>query len=65
MLLDGKFNKNSENVLKTVFFLFQVGFTSNFVLDVLYQNCTFKLCFWQFKLWHVFMCDCTKFCRLL
>jgi len=33
MLLNRKFNKNSENVLKTVIFSLQVGFTGNFVLS--------------------------------
>jgi len=32
-------------VLKTIIFLLQVGFTSDFV-----PYCPFKLCFWQFKL---------------
>jgi len=36
-------------VLKTVIFTPQMGFTGDFVLD-----CPFKLCFWQFKLWHRF-----------
>jgi len=31
MLLDRKFNEDSKNVLKTVIFLLQVGFTGNFV----------------------------------
>jgi len=44
-LLDRKFNKDSKNVVKTVIFLFQVGFTGNFVPD-----CPFELYFWQFKL---------------
>jgi len=44
-LLNRKFNKHSKNVLKTVIFLLQVGFTRDFVPD-----CSFKLCFWQFKL---------------
>jgi len=35
--------------IKTVIFSFQVGFTRYFVFD-----CSFKLCFWQFKLWHRF-----------
>jgi len=43
-LLDRKFNEDSENVLKTVIFLFQVGLTGDFVSD-----CPFKLCFCQFK----------------
>jgi len=33
-------------VLKTVIFLLQVGFTGDFV-----PGCSFKLSFWQFKLW--------------
>jgi len=45
MLLNRKFNGDSKNVLKTVIFLPQVGFTRYFVF-----NCPFKLCFWQFKL---------------
>jgi len=44
-LCNRKFNENSKNVLQTVIFLLQVGFTANFVPD-----CPFKLCFWQFKL---------------
>jgi len=38
--LDRKFDADSKNVLKTVIFLLQVGFTRDFVLD-----CPFKLCF--------------------
>jgi len=49
MSLDGKFNEESKNVLKTVTFLLQVCFTGGFVLD-----CSFKLCFWQIKGWHHF-----------
>jgi len=45
MSLDRKFNEDSKNVLKTIIFLFQVGFTSDFVFD-----CLFKLSSWQFKL---------------
>jgi len=41
-LLDRKFNEDSKNVLKTVIFYLQVGFTGNFLPD-----CPFKLCFWQ------------------
>jgi len=44
-LLDRKFNEDSKNVLKTVIFSFQVGFTSDFVSD-----CPFKLYFWQYNL---------------
>jgi len=44
-LLDRKFNEDSKNVLKTVIFPLQVGFTNDFVPD-----CPFKLCFCQFKL---------------
>jgi len=44
-ILDRKFNEDSKNVLKTVIFLLQVGFTGDFILD-----CPFKLCFCQFKL---------------
>jgi len=39
-LLDGKFNEDSKNALKTVIFSLQVGFTSGLVPD-----CPFKLCF--------------------
>jgi len=35
MLLDWKFNKVSKNVLKTVIFSLQVGFTSDLSLNVL------------------------------
>jgi len=45
MSLDGKFNGDSKNVLKTVIFLLQVGFTGDFVPD-----CPFKLGFWESKL---------------
>jgi len=38
MLLDRKFNKNSEIVLKTVFFLFQVGFYQRFCLWLSFQT---------------------------
>jgi len=48
-LLDRKFNEDFKNVLKTVIFSLQVGFTGDFVLDS-----SFKLCFWQFELWHRF-----------
>jgi len=44
MSLDRKFDEDSKNMLKTVIFLLQVGFTGNFVSD-----CPFKLCFCQFK----------------
>jgi len=44
-LLDRKFDEDSKNVLKTVIFSLQVGFTGNFVPD-----CPFKLYFCQFKL---------------
>jgi len=44
MLLDRKFNEDFKNVLKTVIFLPKVGFRGDFVSD-----CSFKLCFWQFK----------------
>jgi len=43
-LLNKKFNEDFKNVLKTVIFLLQVGFTGDFVSD-----CHFKLFFWQFK----------------
>jgi len=39
MLLDRKFNDDSKNVLKTIIFSLQAGFTSDFVSD-----CRFKLC---------------------
>jgi len=45
MLLDRKFNEDSKNVLKTVIFLLQVGFTGDFV-----HHCSLKLCLWQFKI---------------
>jgi len=48
-LLDGKLNKDSKNVLKTVIFSFQVGFTDNFVPDG-----PFKLCFCLIKFGHRF-----------
>jgi len=47
--LDGKFNEDSKNVLKTVIFSLQVGFKGRFVID-----CLFKLCFYQFILWYCF-----------
>jgi len=37
MLLVKKFNEDSKNVLKTVIFLLQVGFTRDFVPDCLYK----------------------------
>jgi len=43
--MDKEFNEKTKNVLKTVIFSLQVGFTGDFVL-----GCSFKLCFWQFKL---------------
>jgi len=43
--LDRKFNENSENVLKTVIFILQVGFTGD-----CFPDGPFKLFFWQFKL---------------
>jgi len=39
-VIDRKFNEDSKNVLKTVTFSLQVGFTSDFVLE-----CSCKLCF--------------------
>jgi len=48
-LSDMKFDKDSKNVLKTIFFLLQVVFIGNFVPD-----CSYKLCFCQFKLSHRF-----------
>jgi len=44
-LSDKKFNEDSKNVVKTIIFLLQVGFTGDFL-----PNCPFKLCFLQFKL---------------
>jgi len=44
-LLDKKFNEGSKKLLKTLIFLLQVCFTSNFVSD-----CPLGLCFCQFKL---------------
>jgi len=44
-LLDRKLNEDSKNVLKLVIFSLQVGFTVDFLPD-----CTFKLCFCQFKI---------------
>jgi len=44
-LLNRKFYEEFKNVLKTVIFSLQVGFTDDFVSD-----CPFKLCFCQFKL---------------
>jgi len=41
---DRKFSEDSKNVLKTVIFSLQVGFTGDFVHD-----CPIKLSFWQFK----------------
>jgi len=40
MLLDRKFNKDFKNVLTTVIFSLQVGFTGDFAAD-----CLFKLVF--------------------
>jgi len=45
MVLNRKFNEDSKNVLRTVIFSLQVGFTGDFV-----PECPSKLCFWQFKL---------------
>jgi len=42
--LNRKFNEDSKNVLKTVSFSLQIGFTGDFVPD-----CPYKLGFWQFK----------------
>jgi len=47
--LNRKFNENFKNVLKTIIFLLQVGFTGNFTPD-----CLFKQCFCQFKLTPLF-----------
>jgi len=43
-LLDRKFDEDSKNVLTTVIFSLQVGFTVHFILE-----CPFKLCLWQIK----------------
>jgi len=43
MLLDRKFNGDSKNVLKTVIFSLQVGFTGDLALTV-------ELRFWHIKL---------------
>jgi len=40
-LLHRKFNEDFKNVLKTLIFSLQMGFTGDFVLD-----CLSKLCFW-------------------
>jgi len=45
LVIDKRFNGDSKNVLKTVIFLLQVGFTGDFVSD-----CAFILCFFQLKL---------------
>jgi len=47
--MDMKFNEDTRNVLKTVIFSLQVGFTGDFVPD-----CSIKLCFWQIKFWLCF-----------
>jgi len=52
MLLDRKFNEDSKNVIKTVIFSLQVGFTVNFVPDCLSGNSSFNT---------TFLLDCTKF----
>jgi len=39
MLLDKKFDEDFKNVLKRVIFLFQVGFTGDFILDCLFKQC--------------------------
>jgi len=43
MLSDRKFNEDFKNLLKTVIFLLQVGFTGDFVPDF-----SFKLYLWHF-----------------
>jgi len=42
MLLDRKFNGDSENVLKTVNFSLQVGFTGKFVPDCFQTVCFYR-----------------------
>jgi len=42
--MESKFYEDFKNVLKTIIFFLQVGFTSDFLLDF-----SFKLWFWQFK----------------
>jgi len=49
MSLDRKFNEDSKNVLKTVIFVLQVGFTSDFDTES-----PGKLSFWQFNFLHHF-----------
>jgi len=44
-LQNRKINDDSKNVLKTIIFLLEEGFTRDFIID-----CLYKLCFWQFKL---------------
>jgi len=39
MLLDSKFNEDFKNMLKTIIFSFQVGFTGDFVSDYPYNLC--------------------------
>jgi len=58
-LLDRKFNEDSKNVLKTVTFSLQVGFTGGFIPD-----CFFKLFFWRSVFDTTFLLDCTKFCSI-
>jgi len=45
----GNLMRIPKNVLKSVIFSLQVGFTCDFVPD-----CLYKFCFWQFKVWHHF-----------
>jgi len=58
-LLDRKFNEDSKNVLKTVIFSLQVGFTGNFVAD-----CSLKLGSGCSNFDIAFSTDCTKFCSV-
>jgi len=40
MLSDRKFNEDLKNLLKTVIFLLQVGFTDDFVPDYPFKLCS-------------------------
>jgi len=56
MLLDREFNKDSKNVLKTVIFSLQVGFTGDFDADCL-LSCVFGSSNFDTD----FLPDCPKF----